>query len=305
MLLGGVRDSGSGIRRPVRHSQHCEAHLAPIGLAARGASTLHPLVGAMASSLHSWETKPAVFPLDLPENDAPDSGGSDGEEELTADEANAALADLLLDMNTRRILSAKHVCVIAFWASKVGLGGVVASLALNPSASTGHFQRKLDRATRFDQTLHEVQYELTIPSHDRAQVERDIKVIPVVPPHEALQREVRDRPTLRDKLAELVRDKTMPDDYFCHPVVRQHELGTVFPLQLFVDGVPTTKKDSMIGCHVVNVCCQQRAPHCGMFAQVAALRLWLPRLVQPVPGLRLSPVELFCSRLGARSFRQA
>lgn len=107
--------------------------------------------------------------------------------------------------------------------------------------------------TRFDQTLHEVQYELTIPSHDRAQVERDIKVIPVVPPHEALQREVRDRPTLRDKLAELVRDKTLPDDYFCHPVVRQHELGRVFPLQLFVDGVPTTKKDNMIGFHVVNV----------------------------------------------------
>lgn len=203
-----------------------------------------------------WDKPSGRSSWDRPAEDAPasaDEEDEDPENPSTPEAATDALSDMLIDMVLKRSLSAKQACNIAWYAMKAGLGGSIAEMALKPSSSSGHFQRKLDAVMGHQQAIQQTLYELDIPSYNRHQVEREVRRIPVLPPHEAIVREVAETPELRAKLADVVSHRAFPDDYYNHPVVRSAPPGTVFPLQLFVDGVPTTKRDGLIGFHLVNI----------------------------------------------------
>lgn len=131
---------------------------------------------------------------------------------LWAAQANSELADLLVDMHLRRTLSAKHFCTIAFWCKQASLAGAVAQLGLNPRANTGHFQRKLDQTLGFQEEVRQVRYDLDVPGHCKYQVEREVRVFPVIPPHEAIFRKVAENPSLLEELRTVVRDGVLPDD---------------------------------------------------------------------------------------------
>ena len=61
------------------------------------------------------------------------------------------------------------------------------------AASTGHYQRHLDKAVfRTDLFEDGVVYDLTLPSCDRFDSGRVLLKVPTIPPHEALDEEVKE-----------------------------------------------------------------------------------------------------------------
>ena len=86
-------------------------------------------------------------------------------EGLGAAECGANLAELLIGLKRNAtVVTANHVCCLAFWAKEAGAVGIE-HLTLRPDSPTGHFSRKFDGATTTD--LREGNYELSAPGHFR------------------------------------------------------------------------------------------------------------------------------------------
>ncbi len=86
------------------------------------------------------------YPFELREFAAAAPSAADSEEsELTGEACSERFFDLLVQLKTASKLSAKDVCVISYWASKAGLCGRGADLALAPSAESSNYSRHFDR----------------------------------------------------------------------------------------------------------------------------------------------------------------
>ena len=89
--------------------------------------------------------------------------------------------------------SAKDVCLLSFFSKHAGLTGPASEWAFHlEAASTGHYQRDLDKAVFGTDLLEDgVVYDLTLPSCDRSDSGRVLLKVPAISPHEALDEEVR------------------------------------------------------------------------------------------------------------------
>ena len=108
--------------------------------------------------------------------------------------------NLLVKLKMAGTLSAKHACILAFWAKGVGMTGVGASLALSPRRTGGYF------STHFDETVG-VQmapssfYSLAVPGHDTCTASRTDIPYAAVLPHEALEEELAQDPGILQTVA--------------------------------------------------------------------------------------------------------
>ncbi len=69
-------------------------------------------------------------------------------------------------------------------------------------------------------------------------------------PHEVLDKEMQQTPKVIAELRDQIATRSFPDAYFDHPVVKQYEaepMRPVMPCALFLDGVPFTKRDGLLG----------------------------------------------------------
>ena len=62
----------------------------------------------------------------------------------TAATAGIDLADCLVFLKNKGKLSARDVCVLAYYAQHAGVTGPAVQYAFRPDAPSGHFQRHLD-----------------------------------------------------------------------------------------------------------------------------------------------------------------
>lgn len=196
--------------------------------------------GAMAT--HSFETG---FSFDVGDSD----NDEEGFEDMSAEEAQLELADKLVDLKMKGKLSAKDVCVIAYFATKAGLPkGPLADLAYNPAAQSGHFNRHLSRVLKLDSELMKGAYLLEVPGHDKFALSRTQAKLPVLPPHECLEKSISQGGSLSaQRLRVSVREKDWASQYYAHPVVQgAAPEEAVWPLALYVDGVPFQKRDGLI-----------------------------------------------------------
>jgi len=110
-----------------------------------------------------------------------------------------------------------------------------------------------------------------------------------LPFHEALAKEMDGDAALRTKLGQLIRDRALPDCYYDHPVVKRHEGRHVLPVALYLDAVPWSQSDSVLGFWLIclvsgrrylwAVLRKQHACRCGCrgwcsFHQIFRLGLW-------------------------------
>ena len=79
-------------------------------------------------------------------------------------------------------------------------------------------------------------------------------------------------------MAEAITDGSFPPCYKDHPVVAAHPGEEVLPVNLFVDDVPYSHNDSVVGFWLINCLTDSRYLLCGLRKQ-SHLRLRLPRLV--------------------------
>ena len=151
-----------------------------------------------ARSLHfEWEE-----PWEEPwESDAEEGGEQDvvgsGSEsdneaaaEITGTNAEEELVAFLLNQHCRGKLTAKDLCITAFWAGKAGRQRLE-PLGLNPQAASGNFSRHLDAYMRKREgAANTKDYVVSVPGFLRSAGERSVHHLICRPPHEIMQEEM-------------------------------------------------------------------------------------------------------------------
>ena len=162
------------------------------------------------------------------------------------------LAQQLLSLLNRGMLSAKHVCILSFFASKAGAQGFVCNLAKKPDSPSGHFQRHLDKELGWKDEVKDL-YCLEAPGHNRYDKDRVVHKLDSIPVHELIAEEVSENPSLIDKLTNLVTKREWTIDYYENPIVTGHPDEPVFPLGLYADFVNHSKIDAVCGITIQNL----------------------------------------------------
>jgi len=177
-------------------------------------------------------------------------GDSSSDEEEADDavgplEAEQHLVAFLIHSVMTGAMPAKTACIVCFWAKLAGLTGPVSTLALSPdTASLGHFSRKLRRAAKIGADKRIIH--IDCPGHSKSTMSRVVHKLAVVPPHEVLSEEVATSSTLSSDLAAAVRDDAMPPQYMRHPIAIASGF-TATCISMYVDALPTTKRDGLLG----------------------------------------------------------
>ena len=193
--------------------------------------------------------------------DIPTGGGDSGAEDsdienvddIGVGDAQQLFCDLLLDLKVRGKLSAKDVCVLSWYASKGGLGGGCQELAYRPDAPSGHFQRRLDAVTWMSSKVDDA-YIINLPSFDKYHASRCELRVPFLPLHESMQRELEEDPTIEDRLQKSLCENEWAKDYHEHPLVENKTPGeVVYPMAIYLDGVPFLKRDGLLGVYGYNL----------------------------------------------------
>eukprot|EP00969_Alexandrium_andersonii_P309297 13668454-Alexandrium_andersonii.AAC.1 len=84
-------------------------------------------------------------------------------------------------------------------------------------------------------------------------MERVCVDMPFRPPHECLEQELSDDPSLLSELQRQRADAHLPPAYYEHPVVVAAGDDPVVPLALYMDGVAYSDCDSTVGIWMVNL----------------------------------------------------
>ena len=112
---------------------------------------------------------------------------SDMEEEVGKLSAGEELINVLKHLLLQSGLSAYYFCVICYWAWKAGAKGPCSKYAKKPGSRNA--QRHIDRVDGVQVHSDRHMY-LDMPSNRRCDMARASHRIPVVPLHEALDREI-------------------------------------------------------------------------------------------------------------------
>ena len=158
-----------------------------------------------------------------------------------------ALINYLLSMLLIRSISSRDFCIIMFFCN---LAGIKNEYGLGPNAASGHYQRKVKTSvglyTKADM------YTLHYPGRIRKQSGRSPGTMEVYCAHELLNDDVDQ--CLLDKLQRAIDTRSLPDCYYEHPIVQAHgDSEPVLPVAIFVDGVPYSNTDSVIGWWLENL----------------------------------------------------
>ena len=96
-------------------------------------------------------------------------------------------------------------------------------------------------------------YKHTIPLYSRQTAARESCTVEVLPPHEALAGEIARNPTVRADLQRKVADGSFGRVYAENNIVRENVGEDVFPVALYVDGLPFAKRDSLLAFYTYNL----------------------------------------------------
>lgn len=128
------------------------------------------------------------------------------------DAASKQLADMLLDKYHSGRWFATDICQLCWYAKQGGMTGAVADLAKRPGLHTSHYNRHIEKVLGYSGSNEQYQW-LDIPCSDVADGSRTSYRIPVISPTEVLDKELSERPGLKDILAENVQQNKLPPIY--------------------------------------------------------------------------------------------
>ena len=141
------------------------------------------------------------------------------------------------------------------WAAQAGITEAE-ELAYNPEAPSGHFGRHLkSKLPQYGKRAHERLYTYAAPSYSRGLLGRSTHIFTNVLAHEEVIREVNEDPMMMENLKDAVDEQVdLPKAYCMHPIVQRFlAYVPVIPLALFVDGVPYSLNDSVVGFWLLNL----------------------------------------------------
>ena len=177
------------------------------------------------------------------------------------DEASAHMAAHLVEKYNSGQWYATDVCKLACLAKEIGGTGPIAALAKRPGLPTGHYNDHVKHILGTkgqDETFED----LELPCSDSGDGSRISYKLAVIPPHEMLNKEMaEDGVALNSRLAKHVRDEMVPPVYEQHKVARASG-NKAQPIALYMDKVPTTKKDAVLGVWVYFLMSSKRHLDC-------------------------------------------
>jgi len=219
----------------------------------------------MSRSVHSWEEPLGEDQRPLPNphswevgstQDGGESSSSDPEDDEDRAPPGRRFADFASELYYSRVLSAKQMCTLMFWASKAGVEEA-APLAFRPNAPSGHFQRHLNKVLEplLDKS---VLYRMPVPSYSADKLARSVHDLCVLPLHEVVDEMYSTDATLRVQLEEKVELRELPEAYYSHTLKQREPESSFLPISIFVDAVPYSQVDSVIGFWVLNEISSER-----------------------------------------------
>ena len=185
------------------------------------------------------------------DSDSLSAGLSDDDAGLTPAEAAERLFEHLEDSFLSGGSRAKTIAILAYFAHKAGVQGSIAKLAMAPGAIDSSYHRKVAKTVGLDGADERLQI-IKVPGYCRADRSRIVLDLPVVPPHENFADEVVQNPCLLEQVESAVADDEWSDVYARHPVVEAAG-PPVLPAALYVDGVPYSNSDGVVGFWLYNL----------------------------------------------------
>ena len=165
-----------------------------------------------------------------------------------------------------------------FWADKAGVREAK-PFALTTSAPNGHASRKLKTVLGHHVSCPDL-YAADLPGHSKHDVERSAQSTHFLPLHEQITNTWDAEAGCLTKLLELKAAGDLPASYTRHKVVLDHPSEPVVPLAIFLDGVPYSHTDSVLGCWGLNVLTGTRfSLPLGRRPQTAPLQVRVQRMV--------------------------
>ena len=152
-------------------------------------------------------------------------------------------------------ISARIFCTLCHFASLAGLNAFN-RYGQKPGQQTGKYQRHLDRIFKFKKDDGTI-YKLGLPTMQRGQAVRAVHTMQCVPVHEALESTMVD--DMPSRLAYAKAHKGLPTSYYDDPIVQGAPGTDVYPFALYIDGVPYTNTDSVVGVWCANTLSNQRS----------------------------------------------
>ena len=195
---------------------------------------------------HAWES--ASY-------QAADPGDSSDEEPDPYTNPEAAAAEFLEELATlylESVISARVFCTLCFWATKGGMvGDTVSAYAMKPGCSTGNYQKHLDSVFGMGESKAKL-YWTEIPCSKRGTSEKSKMQLPVKPVHEIVEESIDADPYMVQRVADARDAQDLPPCYDTHPVVQRSALP-VIPFALYMDGLPYSLVDSVLGIWLINL----------------------------------------------------
>ena len=178
---------------------------------------------------------------------------------VSPDVAGEELVEMLCYLKITGVLSAKMACVLAWWAAKAGATGEVAKLGVRPDKTqTGAYSKHFDTWSGSGPKSMAT-YPVSLGRKLRFEASRRWDQLPMRLPHQALQEELNvDGEDLNEALQEATRTSELPVHYIQHPAVRAAGPGLIHPATLYLDGVPYSRRDTVLGVWVQLMYSQKR-----------------------------------------------
>jgi hypothetical protein len=162
----------------------------------------------------------------------------------------AMLLDFLVELLLSRSITAKAFCVLTYYAGQCGVPGFK-RFGKRPGLPSGHYQRHLNKTLAvFRDAAPE--YDILVPCSNRKQPGRDKTWMPALVPQEELDAELREYHSWAEDLQSAIDEGALPPGYDNHPIV-QASASPPVPIALFIDAVPYSNVDSLIGFWIVNL----------------------------------------------------
>lgn len=236
---------------------------------------------------HSWDQRAAqsAEAAPLSQHRWDEVAGSDSDEAPDYEETDGeAFVSYLTKLYLAKDLSAKDFCCIMHLAGKAGIKDAV-PLGYPPNSPSGHYNRHLRKTMPFLSDAS-VLYKFEVPSSQRVLLNKEGHTAQAIPLHEALDASFKSQPGLLDQLDQAIAQKTLPPAYFDHPIVKASRTW-VFPVSIFLDGVPYSHTDSVTGVWLINELTGERHLVLAL-RKKTPLCLRMQRLVHFLQCLRLS-----------------
>jgi len=165
---------------------------------------------------------------------------------------------MLVELKVSGTLSAKQTTVLAWWAAKAGATGPARDLGVRPDQQSGQYSSRFDRwANCGTQSLD--LYDIECGRHLKFEAGRRWDTLPCRAPHEAFGEELLQNEGLVSELDAAISERRLPPCYFEHEAVRSAPGGgRLHPFCLYLDAVPYTRGESVLGVFVYFVLSQKR-----------------------------------------------